>query len=38
VPLLYTLDQDLRPTVPGGEYLDPGAAAAAIEAVKNQGR
>jgi 2,3-bisphosphoglycerate-dependent phosphoglycerate mutase len=38
VPLLYTLDQDLRPTVTGGEYLDPDAAAAAIEAVKNQGR
>ncbi|HEX4700449.1 MAG TPA: phosphoglyceromutase [Actinomycetes bacterium] len=38
VPLLYTLDQDLHPTVPGGEYLDPDAAAAAIEAVKNQGR
>jgi hypothetical protein len=37
-PLLYTLDHDLRPTVPGGEYLDPDAAAAAIEAVKNQGR
>ena len=38
VPLLYTLGQDLCPTVPGGEYLDPDAAAAAIEAVKNQGR
>jgi 2,3-bisphosphoglycerate-dependent phosphoglycerate mutase len=38
VPLLYTLDDDLRPTVPGGEYLDPDAAAAAIDAVKNQGR
>jgi 2,3-bisphosphoglycerate-dependent phosphoglycerate mutase len=38
VPLLYTLDGDLRPTVPGGQYLDPDAAAAAIEAVKNQGR
>jgi 2,3-bisphosphoglycerate-dependent phosphoglycerate mutase len=38
VPLLYTLDADLKPTVTGGEYLDPAAAAAAIEAVKNQGR
>jgi 2,3-bisphosphoglycerate-dependent phosphoglycerate mutase len=38
VPLLYTLDEDLRPTVPGGEYLDPDAAVAAIDAVKNQGR
>jgi 2,3-bisphosphoglycerate-dependent phosphoglycerate mutase len=38
IPLLYTLDADLRPTVPGGEYLDPAAAAEAIEAVKNQGK
>ena len=38
VPLRYDLDDDLRPTKPGGEYLDPEAAAAAIEAVKNQGR
>ena len=36
IPLLYALDGDLRPTVPGGEYLDPDAAAASIEAVKNQ--
>ncbi len=38
IPLLYGLDEQLRPTTPGGEYLDPDAAAAAIEAVKNQGR
>ena len=38
IPLLYSLDAGLRPTTPGGEYLDPGAAAASIEAVKNQGR
>ncbi|SNR96195.1 phosphoglycerate mutase [Geodermatophilus pulveris] len=38
VPLRYDLDEDLRPTNPGGEYLDPEAAAAAIEAVKNQGK
>ncbi|MGC4153439.1 MAG: phosphoglyceromutase [Propionicimonas sp.] len=38
IPLLYELDDDLRPTVPGGRYLDPEAAAAAIEAVKNQGK
>ena len=38
IPLLYALDADLRPTVAGGEYLDPDAAAASIEAVKNQGR
>ncbi len=38
VPLLYTLDGDLRPLRRGGEYLDPQAAATSIEAVKNQGR
>jgi len=38
IPLLYELDADLRPITSGGEYLDPAAAAAAIEAVKNQGR
>jgi 2,3-bisphosphoglycerate-dependent phosphoglycerate mutase len=38
IPLLYRLDAGLHPTVAGGEYLDPDAAAAAVEAVKNQGR
>ncbi len=38
IPLLYELDEDLRPTLPGGTYLDPEAAAAAISAVANQGR
>jgi 2,3-bisphosphoglycerate-dependent phosphoglycerate mutase len=38
VPLLYELDADLHPVTVGGEYLDPTAAAASIEAVKNQGR
>ena len=38
VPLRYDLDADLRPVKTGGEYLDPEAAAAAIEAVKNQGK
>jgi 2,3-bisphosphoglycerate-dependent phosphoglycerate mutase len=38
IPLLYELDADLRPVTRGGQYLDPDAAAAAIEAVKNQGR
>ena len=38
VPLLYELDQDMTPQVPGGRYLDPEAAAASIEAVKNQGK
>ena len=38
VPLRYDLDDDLKPLEPGGEYLDPEAAAEAIEAVKNQGK
>ena len=38
VPLRYDLDDDLRPLTTGGQYLDPDAAAAAIEAVKNQGK
>jgi 2,3-bisphosphoglycerate-dependent phosphoglycerate mutase len=38
VPLRYDLDDDLRPITTGGQYLDPDAAAAAIEAVKNQGK
>jgi 2,3-bisphosphoglycerate-dependent phosphoglycerate mutase len=38
VPLRYDLDPALRPLSVGGEYLDPVAAAASIEAVRNQGR
>lgn len=38
IPLLYELDDDLRPLTTGGRYLDPEAAAASIEAVKNQGK
>jgi 2,3-bisphosphoglycerate-dependent phosphoglycerate mutase len=38
MPLVYRLDEQLTPTVPGGEYLDPEAAAAAAAAVANQGR
>jgi 2,3-bisphosphoglycerate-dependent phosphoglycerate mutase len=38
IPLLYELDDAMRPLTVGGEYLDPDAAAAAIEAVRNQGR
>jgi len=38
IPLVYRLDAELRPLVPGGEYLDPAAAAAAAAAVANQGR
>jgi 2,3-bisphosphoglycerate-dependent phosphoglycerate mutase len=38
IPLVYTLDEQLRPTVPGGLYLDPAAAATAAAAVAAQGR
>jgi 2,3-bisphosphoglycerate-dependent phosphoglycerate mutase len=39
VPIVYDLDDQLRPTVPGGRALgDPEAIAAAAEAVRNQGR
>ena len=39
IPLVYHLDPEtLKPTNPGGTYLDPDAAAAAIAAVANQGR
>ena len=38
IPLLYTLDENFKPVVSGGEYLDPIAAQAAISAVANQGK
>ena len=38
IPLLYRLDASMKPTTSGGEYLDPDAAAEAIQAVANQGR
>ena len=38
IPLVYELDDDLKPKVVGGKYLDPDAAADAIAAVANQGR
>ncbi|MEU6266703.1 phosphoglyceromutase [Saccharopolyspora shandongensis] len=38
IPLRYDLDADLKPTNPGGTYLDPEAAATAAAAVANQGR
>ena len=38
MPLVYELGEDLFPTVPGGRYLDPEAAAAAAAAVAAQGR
>jgi 2,3-bisphosphoglycerate-dependent phosphoglycerate mutase len=36
IPLVYELDDDYRPA--SHRYLDPAAAAEAVEAVKNQGR
>ncbi len=38
IPLIYRLDEAMRPSVPGGEYLDPETAAQAAAAVANQGR
>ena len=38
VPLYYELDDNYKPVTAGGLYLDPEAAAASIEAVKNQGK
>ncbi len=38
IPLLYKLNDQMMPTKIGGEYLDPKAAKAAIEAVANQGK
>jgi 2,3-bisphosphoglycerate-dependent phosphoglycerate mutase len=38
IPLVYELDADFRPKLPGGQYLDPEAAAAAAAAVRDQGR
>jgi 2,3-bisphosphoglycerate-dependent phosphoglycerate mutase len=37
MPMVYELDEDMRPAVPG-RYLDPEAAAAAAAAVAKQGR
>ena len=39
IPLVYHLDETtLKPTNPGGTYLDPEAAAKSIAAVANQGK
>jgi 2,3-bisphosphoglycerate-dependent phosphoglycerate mutase len=38
IPLVYHLDENLKPITKGGEYLDPEAAAAGIAAVANQGK
>lgn len=38
IPLHYKLDENLKPLVAGGEYLDPEAAAAGAAAVAAQGK
>jgi 2,3-bisphosphoglycerate-dependent phosphoglycerate mutase len=38
IPLVYELDNNLKPVIPGGKYLDPEAAATAAAAVANQGK
>jgi 2,3-bisphosphoglycerate-dependent phosphoglycerate mutase len=38
IPLHYKLDDNFKPLVRGGEYLDPEAAAAGAAAVANQGK
>jgi 2,3-bisphosphoglycerate-dependent phosphoglycerate mutase len=38
IPLLYELNESFEPISKGGRYLDPKAAADAIEAVANQGK
>ncbi|GAA1453506.1 phosphoglyceromutase [Nesterenkonia lacusekhoensis] len=38
IPLHYELDENFAPVTTGGTYLDPEAAADAIEAVANQGK
>ena len=38
IPLVYRLDENFKPLVKGGEYLDPEAAAAGAAVVANQGK
>ena len=38
IPLVYELDCEFKPTIVGGTYLDPEAAATAAAAVANQGK
>ena len=38
IPLLYELDENFKPIVKGGRYLDPVLAGEAIKAVANQGK
>jgi 2,3-bisphosphoglycerate-dependent phosphoglycerate mutase len=37
IPLVYELDENFKPIVKGGKYLDPAAAAAGAAAVAAQG-
>jgi 2,3-bisphosphoglycerate-dependent phosphoglycerate mutase len=37
IPLVYKLDENFKPVIAGGEYLDPEAAAAGAAAVAAQG-
>jgi 2,3-bisphosphoglycerate-dependent phosphoglycerate mutase len=37
IPLRYDLDENLKPLVRGGQYLDPEAAAEGADAVASQG-
>jgi 2,3-bisphosphoglycerate-dependent phosphoglycerate mutase len=37
IPLVYELDENFKPIVKGGKYLDPEAAAAGAAAVAAQG-
>ncbi len=37
IPLVYKLDENFKPSIAGGEYLDPAAAAAGAAAVASQG-
>jgi 2,3-bisphosphoglycerate-dependent phosphoglycerate mutase len=37
IPLVYELDENFKPIVKGGRYLDPEAAAAGAAAVAAQG-
>ena len=38
IPLYYRLDENFKPVVKGGEYLDPEAAKIAMAAVAAQGK
>jgi 2,3-bisphosphoglycerate-dependent phosphoglycerate mutase len=38
MPLVYKLNENFEPTVKGGQYLDPEAAAAGAASVASQGK